>query len=47
MFFDVLYLLFSWLPPPLDAVFFGGFCLLLVFVLIKLIAAIINMIPFI
>lgn len=46
MFFDVLYLLFSWLPPPLDALFFGAFCILLVVVLVKLIIAILDMIPF-
>lgn len=44
--FEILYLLFSWLPPPLDKLFFGAFCILLVVVLIKLIAAIIDMIPF-
>lgn len=46
MFFDVLYLLFSWLPPPLDTIIFGGVCLLLVVVLVKLVAAVIDMIPF-
>lgn len=44
--FDVLYLLFTWLPPPLDKLFFGAFCILLVIALIKLVAAIIDMIPF-
>lgn len=47
MFFEVLYLIFSWLPPPLNVLLFGAFCLLLVMVLIKLVAAIIDMIPFI
>lgn len=46
MFFEVLYLIFSWLPPPLDVIIFGAFCFLLVMVLIKLVAAIIDMIPF-
>lgn len=46
MFFDVLRLFFSWLPSPLDTLLFGAFCILLVVVLIKLIAAIIDMIPF-
>lgn len=46
MLFDVLYLLFSWLPTPLDKIIFGGICLLLVVILIKLVAAIIDMIPF-
>ena len=44
--FEILYLLFSWLPPPLDKLFFGAFCILLVIVLMKLISAIIDMIPF-
>lgn len=44
--FEILYLLFSWLPPPLNAILFGAFCVLLVMTLMKLIAAIIDMIPF-
>ena len=44
--FEVLYLLFSWLPPPLNVIFFGAFCIFLVVVLVKLIDAIIDMIPF-
>lgn len=43
---EILYLLFSWLPSPLDKLFFGAFCILLVFVLVKLVAKIIDMIPF-
>lgn len=46
MFFDVLLLIFSWLPPPLDKIIFGAFCVLLVFAIIKVIAAIIDMLPF-
>lgn len=46
MFFDILRLLFSWMPPPLDAIVFGAFCILLIFVIIKVIAAIIDMLPF-
>lgn len=46
MFFDILRLLFSWMPAPLDSIVFGAFCLLLIFVLIKLIAAVIDMLPF-
>lgn len=46
MFFEVLYLLFSWLPPPLDKLLFGAFCILLLVVLVKLIIAILDMIPF-
>lgn len=44
--FDVLHLLFSWLPPPLDAIAFGSVCLLLVFAVIKLVGKIIEMLPF-
>ena len=44
--FEVLKLLFSWLPPPLDTLVFGAFCILLLIAVIKLIAKIIDMIPF-
>lgn len=43
---DILVLLFSWLPPPLDIIVSGALGLFLLFVLIRLIAAIIGMIPF-
>lgn len=46
MLFEVLKLLFSWLPAPLDAIVFGAFCILLLIAVIKLIAKIIDMIPF-
>lgn len=44
--FEIIYLLFGWLPQPLNTIFFGLFCLFLVIVLVKLIAKIIDMIPF-
>ncbi|WP_294852623.1 hypothetical protein [uncultured Oscillibacter sp.] len=44
--FQSLFLLFGWLPSPLNVIFFGAFCVFLVVVLVKLIAAIIDMIPF-
>lgn len=44
--FQSLFLLFGWLPSPLDVLFFGAFCIFLVVVLVKLVAAIIDMIPF-
>lgn len=44
--FEVLYLLFSWLPSPLHEIVFGAFCILLLVVLAKLIAAIIDLLPF-
>ena len=33
-------------PPPLDTIVFGAFCILLLIAVIKLIAKIIDMIPF-
>lgn len=44
--FEIIKLLFSWLPPPLDDILFGAVCLLLLFALIKLIGKIIDMLPF-
>lgn len=44
--FEILALFFSWLPPPLDILVFGAFCVALVIVLVKLIAIILDMIPF-
>lgn len=44
--FDVIRLMFSWLPAPLDAIAFGVVCLVFIFALIKLIAAIIDLLPF-
>ena len=44
--FEIIQLLFGWLPPPLPAIFFGAVCLILLFAIIKLIAMIIDMIPF-
>lgn len=44
--FDALYLVFSWLPPPLNAIVFGAFCIMAVVALIKLISVILDMIPF-
>lgn len=44
--FEVIALLFSWLPPPLDAIAFGIVCLALLLVVIKVIAMVIDMLPF-
>lgn len=46
MLFEVIFLLFSWLPSPLDKIVFGGICVLLLFAVIKLIAAVVDMLPF-
>lgn len=45
--FEVIRLLFTWLPSPLDSIMFGGICLLLLFAIVKLIAKIIDLLPFI
>ena len=44
--FDILYLLYSWLPSPLHEIVFGAFCILLLIVLAKLVVKIIDLIPF-
>lgn len=44
--FEVLYLIFSWLPSPIDALVFGAFCILVVVAVAKLIVMILDMIPF-
>jgi hypothetical protein len=44
--FDVLLLMFSWLPAPLDKLVFGAFCIMVVTALIYLVAAIIDALPF-
>lgn len=45
--FEVFYLMFTWLPSPLPEILFGIICLLLLIALIKLIAKIIDLLPFI
>ena len=44
--FDVLWLLFSWLPSPLNYIIFGAFCILAVIAGMKLFAFILDCIPF-
>lgn len=44
--FEIIQLLLSWLPPPLDDIIFGGICLLVLLALIKLISKVIDMLPF-
>ena len=43
---EVLWLMLSWLPTPLNIIAFGGICILILVVCIKLVSAIIDMIPF-
>lgn len=44
--FEILWLFCAWLPAPLNYIVFGMFSLVLVLVLFKLIAKVIDMIPF-
>ena len=44
--FELLFLMFSWLPPPLNVICIGAVCIFVVLALVKLIAAILDMIPF-
>ncbi len=44
--FDAFLTLFSWLPPPLNVIAFGAVSLLVLVTVIKLIAKIIDMLPF-
>lgn len=46
VFFEILYLMFSWLPSPLNTIAFGAVCLLLLFVAFRIVCAIIDFIPF-
>lgn len=46
VFFEILYLMFSWLPPPLDVIAFGAVCLLLLFVVFRFVCAVLDFIPF-
>lgn len=44
--FELLYLMFTWLPSPLDKIVFGAFCVLAVVALVKLIGLFWDMLPF-
>lgn len=44
--FDILWLMFAWLPSPLHVLAFGLFCILLLVVGIKLLLWIADFIPF-
>lgn len=44
--FDVIWLLFSWLPSPLNIIVFGGICILLIAAIVRLIGSVIDMLPF-
>lgn len=47
MMFEFLFLMFSWLPAPLNVIAFGSICIVLILALMRLIALIIEMIPFV
>lgn len=44
--FEFLFLMFSWLPAPLNVIAFGAVCIVLVLAVMRLIVLIIDMIPF-
>lgn len=44
--FEIIRLMYMWLPSPLNVLVFGAFCILLVLALIRLIIWILDMIPF-
>lgn len=46
IFFEILWLMFSWLPAPLNAIAFGAVCLLLLFVIFRVVCAVLDFIPF-
>ena len=45
--FEVLRLIYSWFPAPLNVIVFGAVCIFGIVAVAKLIAIIIDMIPFI
>lgn len=44
--FDVIWLLFSWVPSPLNFILFGGICLLLVLALVRIVGKVLDILPF-
>lgn len=44
--FDILWLMFAWLPMPLNILAFGLFCLLILVVCLKVLRIIVEFIPF-
>ena len=46
IFFEILWLMFSWLPAPLNVIAFGAVCLLLLFVIFRVVCAVLDFIPF-
>lgn len=44
--FEFLFLMFSWLPAPLNVIAFGAVCIVLVLAVMRLIVLIIDMVPF-
>lgn len=44
--FEFLFLMFSWLPAPLNVIAFGAVCIVLVLAVMRLIVLVIEMIPF-
>lgn len=44
---EVIRLLFTWLPSPLDKILFGAVCILLLVAIVKLVGKLIDMLPFV
>ena len=44
--FEILYLMFSWLPSPLNVIAFGAVCIVLVLAVIRVIVLVFDLIPF-
>lgn len=44
--FEILFLMFSWLPAPLNVIAFGAVCIVLVLAVIRFVALIFDLIPF-
>lgn len=45
-FFDAIYFLFSWLPPPLNFLAFGALALVLVVTIVRLVLILWDLLPF-
>lgn len=44
--FEAIFLLFSWLPPPIDALAVGAVALVLIVTVVRLIAFLWELLPF-
>ena len=44
--FEYIWLLFTWLPSPLDIICFGAVCPLLVAAIVRIVVKVIDLLPF-